>query len=67
MITQTHSNENKGLVQEMRKIRDQISTEIKDMTFEEERAYLDKLLAQRNPGSIQHEVSDAGVDLNERP
>lgn len=30
----------------MRQIRDQISLEIKDMTYEEERVYLDKLLAQ---------------------
>lgn len=31
-------------VQFMRQIRDEISNEIKDMTFEEERAFLDKLL-----------------------
>jgi hypothetical protein len=33
-----------SVVQSMRKIRDEISSEIKDMTFAEERAYLDKLL-----------------------
>jgi hypothetical protein len=33
-----------SVVQSMRKIRDEISNEIKDMTFAEERAYLDKLL-----------------------
>jgi len=30
----------------MREIRDKISLEIIDMTYEEERAYLDKLLEQ---------------------
>jgi hypothetical protein len=35
-------------VKMMRKIRDQISLEIMNMTYEEERAYLDKLLAS-NP------------------
>ncbi|MDB4918668.1 hypothetical protein [Mucilaginibacter sp.] len=33
-----------SVVQSMRKIRDEISSEIKDMTFAEEREYLDKLL-----------------------
>jgi hypothetical protein len=32
----------------MRQIRDKLSLEIMDMTFEEERAYLDKLLAEGN-------------------
>ena len=30
----------------MRKIRDKLSLEIMNMTYEEERAYLDKLLAE---------------------
>jgi hypothetical protein len=30
----------------MREIRDKISLEIMDMTYEQERAYLDKLLAK---------------------
>ncbi|MDI9366232.1 MAG: hypothetical protein QM541_14845 [Flavobacterium sp.] len=30
----------------MREIRDKISSEIMNMTYEQERAYLDKLLAQ---------------------
>jgi hypothetical protein len=30
----------------MRQIRDKLSLEIMDMSFEEERAYLDKLLAE---------------------
>jgi len=32
----------------MREIRDKISLEIMNMTFEEERAYLDKLIAARH-------------------
>lgn len=46
MTTQTY-NAQQDVVKELRKIRDQISSEIKDMTFEEERAYLDKLLAEK--------------------
>ena len=46
MTTQT-PNTQQGLVKDLRKIRDQISYEIKDMTFEQERAYLDKLLANK--------------------
>jgi hypothetical protein len=46
MTTQTY-NTQQDLVKDLRKIRDQISHEIKDMTFEEERAYLDKLLADK--------------------
>lgn len=33
-------------IKTMRAIRDEISREIIDMTFEEQRAYLDKLLAE---------------------
>lgn len=40
-------NTQHDLVKDLRKIRDQISNEIKDMTFEQERAYLDKLLADK--------------------
>jgi ribosomal protein S17E len=47
MITQTRSVQ-QDLVKNLRKIREQISNEIKDMTFEEERAYLDELLADRS-------------------
>jgi hypothetical protein len=46
MTTQPY-NTQQDLVQELRRIRDQISNEIKDMTFEEERAYIDKLLADK--------------------
>lgn len=47
MTKQTY-NTQQNMVQELRKIRDQISNEIKEMTFEEERAYLDKLLTAKN-------------------
>jgi hypothetical protein len=53
MTTQTYNNTQQGLVKDMRKIRDQISNEIKDMTFEQERIYLDKLLADNKPASAQ--------------
>jgi hypothetical protein len=33
-----------GVVKEMHRIREEISKEIQDMTFAEQRAYLDKLL-----------------------
>ncbi len=47
MTMPTPNETKRGLVQDMRKIRDQVSAEINDMTFEQERAYLDKLLAAR--------------------
>ena len=47
MTTQTHDTE-QDVVKNLRKIRDEISSEIKDMTFEQERAYLDKLLADKD-------------------
>ena len=43
----------------MRKIRDKLSLEIMNMSFEEERVYLDKLLSEENnlkqkvPSSVQ--------------
>jgi hypothetical protein len=47
MTTQTHNTE-KDVVRNLRKIRDEISSEIKDMTFLQQRAYLDKLLAEKD-------------------
>lgn len=44
MKTQTYKTQ-ENVVKDLRKIRDEISNEIKDMTFKQERAYLDKLLA----------------------
>ena len=46
MTTETYNIE-QDVVKNLRKIRDEISSEIKDMTFEQERAYLDKLLAEK--------------------
>ncbi len=46
MTTQTYDIQ-QDVVKNLRKIRDEISSEIKDMTFEEERAYLDKLLGDK--------------------
>jgi hypothetical protein len=37
-----------NMVQSMRQIRDEMSNEIKDMTFAEERAFLDNLLQGKN-------------------
>lgn len=51
MTTQTISTES-DVVKNLRKIRDQISNEIKDMTFEEERGYLKKLLADKESSLI---------------
>ncbi len=58
----TESNTIQGLVQDMRVIRDQISNEIKDMTFEEERAYLDKLLSEKTQVYNQFNVTPREVD-----
>lgn len=46
MKTQTYKTHT-GVVKNLRNIRDEISTEIKDMTFEQERAYLNKLLTDK--------------------
>jgi hypothetical protein len=56
MTTQTYDTEH-DVVNELCKIRDQISSEIKNMTFEEERAYLDKLLADK--AKYAHSKMDA--------
>lgn len=47
MKTQAKHKTSAHMVKTMRQIRDEINNEIKDMTFEEERAYLNKLLASR--------------------
>lgn len=62
MTTQTFNTQPPDLLQELRNIRDQISNEIKDMTFEEERAYLDKLLAEKEKSAPNKSiaVSSAG-------
>ena len=47
----TTHNMQENLVKDLRKIRDRINSEIKDMSFEEERAYLDNLLADKEKPS----------------
>ena len=49
---QTYSGIQPGIVQDLRKIREQISNEIKDMTFDQERSYLDKLLADNKQSTL---------------
>ncbi len=61
-MTQTYNKTQEGLVQNMRKIRDEISFEIKDMTFEQEREYLDKLLNAAKSDSAQSGVGVIGDD-----
>ena len=61
MTTQTY-NTQQDWVQEMRKIRDQISNEIKDMTFDEERVYLDKLLADKQKSAPNRGIAASGGD-----
>ncbi len=50
MITKTYSTQH-DLVKDLRKIRDEISNEIKDMSFEQERIYIDKLLGSKEKAS----------------
>ena len=40
------------MVKKLREIRDEISDEIKNMSFEEESAYLDKLLASGKKANL---------------
>lgn len=62
MTTPTYSGPKQGMVQNLRSIRDQISHEIKDMTFEQERAYLDQLLAEKPTASAQPRLAQSGAD-----
>ena len=48
MTTQTY-NRQRNVVKDLRKIRDEMSQEIMNMTFEEERVYLDELLNKEQP------------------
>jgi len=47
METQIKTDKEFDSIKVMRAIRDKISLEIMNMTYEEERAYLDKLLTKR--------------------
>lgn len=60
MTTQTY-NTQQDVVKDLRKVRDQISSEIKDMSFEEERAYLDKLLADEKKSAPNMGLAQAGL------
>jgi len=61
-MTTTTYNTQQNVVKDLRKIRDQISNEIKDMTFEEERAYLDKLLNDESKSSHNKSIAVSGAD-----
>lgn len=52
-----------NLVKDLRKIRDQISSEIKDMTFEEERAYLDNYLPTKKSQHPTKVLSQVRLDI----
>ena len=60
MTTPTCSDPTQGMVQNLRSIRDQLSHEIKDMTFEQERAYLDQLLAEKPTASAPQYLTENG-------
>ena len=60
MTTQTYKVQ-QDIVKDLRKIRDEISSEIKDMTFEEERAYLDKLLADKEKSAPNKSIAASGA------
>ena len=61
MTTKTYSLPKQGIVQNLRSIRDQLSHEIKDMTFEQERAYLDQLLAEKPTASAPLRIAQSGT------
>lgn len=61
MMTQIFNTQN-DLVKDLRKIRDQISSEIKDMSFDEERAYLDKLIADREKPASDKTIAADGLE-----
>jgi len=52
MRTQALGNTTDGMVKTMRAVREEIGKEINEMTSEEERAYLDKLLVDRKKVSF---------------
>jgi hypothetical protein len=61
MTTQTH-NTQQDIVKNLRKIRDEISNEIKDMTFQQEREYLDKLLADKEKYAPNNQLGVIAAD-----
>lgn len=57
MKTQTYKTD-QDVVKNLRKIRDEISSEISSMTFEQERAYLDKLLADKGKSAPNKDIAE---------
>lgn len=64
-MTTISYNTQQNVVKDLRKIRDQINDEIKDMTFEEERAYLDKLLKGEGKSSIDKIITTNKADTEQ--
>jgi hypothetical protein len=62
MTTLTKPQVQQNLVADLRQVRDQLSAEIQDMSFEEERAYLDRLLANRKNSKPEHGPRADGAD-----
>ena len=60
-MTPTTNDIAQGVVQNMRNIRDQINLEIKNMTFDQERAYLDKLLSERSKSIVHQGLNASGT------
>ncbi len=59
MTTQTYKTQ-QNVVKQLREIRDKISNEIKDMSFEEERAYLDSLLSNKERDAPNNGLASLG-------
>jgi len=53
------TNSQTGVVQKMREIREQFNDKIMNMTFEEEKAYLSKLIAESNSKFITQNKCNA--------
>lgn len=62
MKTQIDVVPEQDVVKNLRTIRDQISLEIKEMTFEQERAYLDHLLSGKTNFTPREDISGSGND-----
>lgn len=54
MMNKTRSR--KGVVKKMREIRDAFSQDIMNMTLEEEKAYIRKILAELKPANTTHSI-----------
>ncbi len=65
MTTKEINRTKVGVVKDLRKIRDKISQEIMEMTFTEEREYLDKLLSEKKLISIEKDIAQDEIDKKE--